>query len=90
MLGEWLAEKHGTRRRRPWRKRHIGVNAETGEILASQRMPHEGDDGSQVGPLPDQITAPLASFIGDGAYDQAGIYDTVAERRPDADVIVPP
>ena len=38
----------------------------------------------------DQITAPLASFIGDGAYDQAGIYSTVANRHPDADVIAPP
>ncbi|WP_237050467.1 hypothetical protein [Microvirga ossetica] len=38
----------------------------------------------------DQITAPLASFIGDGAYDQAGIYDTIAKRDPDAQVIVPP
>ena len=38
----------------------------------------------------DQITAPLASFIGDGAYDQAGIYDTIAKREPDAEVIVPP
>jgi hypothetical protein len=40
--------------------------------------------------LLDQITGPLASFTGDGAYDQAGIYGAVAERYPDADVIVPP
>jgi len=40
--------------------------------------------------LLDQIAAPLNSFTGDGAYDQAGIYDTVAKRNPDADVIVPP
>ncbi|WP_281024388.1 hypothetical protein [Microvirga calopogonii] len=40
--------------------------------------------------MPDQITVPLASFTGDGAYDQAGIDDTVAERHPDADVIVSP
>ena len=38
----------------------------------------------------DQIAAPLASFIGDGAYDQAGIYGTIGKRHPDADVIVPP
>ena len=38
----------------------------------------------------DQIIGPLASFIGDGAYDQAGIYSTVAKRDPDAEVIVPP
>ena len=38
----------------------------------------------------DQIIGPLASFIGDGASDQAGIYGTVAERYPHADVVVPP
>ena len=38
----------------------------------------------------EQIPGPLASFVGDGAYDQAGIYATIAERYPDADVIVPP
>jgi hypothetical protein len=88
--GEWLVEKHGTRRRRSWRKLHIGVDASTGQILASELTPHDVDDGSQVEPLLDQITDPLASLTGDGAYDQAGIYGTVAERYPDADVIVPP
>jgi hypothetical protein len=88
--GEWLVEKHGTRRRRSWRKLHIGVDAETGQILASELTTSDVDDGSQVEPLLDQITAPLASFIGDGAYDQAGIYGTIAKRHPEADVIVPP
>jgi hypothetical protein len=88
--GEWLVEKHGTRRRRSWRKLHIGVDAETGEILASELTTNDVDDGSQVEPLLDQITAPLASFIGDRAYDQTNIYDTVAKNHPNADVIVPP
>jgi hypothetical protein len=26
--GEWLVEKHGTSRRRSWRKLHIGVDAD--------------------------------------------------------------
>jgi Transposase DDE domain len=88
--GEWLIEKHGTRRRRAWRKLHIGVDAETGQILASELTSKDVDDGSQVEPLLDQITAPLASFIGDGAYDQIDIYGTVTQLHPDADVIVPP
>jgi hypothetical protein len=88
--GEWLIEKHGTRRRRSWRKLHIGVDAETGEILASDLTSCDVDDGSQVEPLLAQITVPLASLIGDGAYDQASVYETVAQRHPDADVIVPP
>ena len=33
--GEWLVEKHGTRRRRSWRKLHIGVDAGTGRIMAA-------------------------------------------------------
>jgi hypothetical protein len=88
--GEWLVEKHGTLRRRSWRKLHIGVDAETGQIPASELTAHDVDDGSQVEPLLDQITAPLASFIGDGAYDQSGIYSTVSKRHPKAAVIVPP
>ena len=88
--GEWLIEKHGTTRRRSWRKLHIGIDAETGQILASELTTNDVDGGSQVEPLLDQITAPLASFIGDGAYDQTGIYDTIAKRDPDAEVIVPP
>jgi len=88
--GEWLVEKHGTRRRRSWRKLHIGVDTSTGQILASELTPHGVDDGSQVEALLDQITGPLASLTGDGAYDQEGVYGTVAQRHPDADVIVPP
>src|SRR3954468_8730073 len=31
--GEWLVEKHGTRRRRAWRKLHLGRDADTGQIV---------------------------------------------------------
>jgi hypothetical protein len=88
--GEWLVEKHGNRTRRSWRKLHIGVDAETGQILASELKPHDDDDGAQAEALLNQITGPLASFTGNGAYDREDIYGTVVEGHPDADVIVPP
>ena len=88
--GEWLIEKHGTRRRRSWRKLHFGVDANTGRIVASALTTHDVDDGSQVGPLLDQVAGPVASFTGDGAYDQEGVYASVAERHPEVAVIVPP
>jgi DDE family transposase len=88
--GEWLVEKHGTRRRRSWRKLHVGMDANTGRIVASELTTHDVDDGSQVGPLLDQVAGPVASFAGDGAYDQEGVYASVAERHPDALIIVPP
>src|SRR3954453_18372080 len=88
--GEWLIEKHGTKTRRSWRKFHLGVDADTGQIVASALTGREADDGAQVGPLLDQVAGPVASFMGDGAYDQEGVYASVSERPPEAAVIVPP
>src|SRR3954463_12928796 len=88
--GEWLVEKHSTRTRRAWRKMHVGTDADTGQIVAATLTTHDVDDGSQVGPLLDQVDGPIASFTGDGAYDQDGVYTSVGERHPEAAVVVPP
>ena len=53
--GEWLVEKHGTRRRRSWQKLHLATDADTGRIVASVLTDKDADDGSQVGPLLDRI-----------------------------------
>src|SRR4051812_46290823 len=85
--GEWLVEKHGTKRRRSWRKMHLGVDAETGRIVAATLTDRDEADASQVGPLLDQVADPLASVTADGAYDQESVYADVAERHPGADVV---
>ena len=87
--GEWLVEKHGTRRRRAWKKLHLATDADTGRIVASALTDKDADDGSRVGPLLDQVDGPVASFTGDGAFDRDDVYAAVAARHPDADVIVP-
>jgi Transposase DDE domain len=88
--GEWLVERHGTSRRRSWRKLHLGVDGESGEIVAIELTRKEIDDAARSGALLDQITDPIASFTADGAYDQDRVYEMVAERHPDAAVTVPP
>ena len=88
--GEWLVEKHGSKRRRAWRKLHIGVNADTGQIVAATLTAPDVDDASQVRPLLDQAASPITSLTGDGAYDRDDVYDAVRERHPEAAVIVPP
>jgi hypothetical protein len=65
--GEWLVEKHGAKRRRAWRKLHLGVDADTGQIVASALTNKEVDDGILTGPLLNQVTGPLSSFTADGA-----------------------
>ncbi len=88
--GEWLVEKHGTKTRRSWRKLHIAVDADTGQIAAVALTANDVGDASQVGALLDQVDGPIASFTADGAYDQDSVYGEVAARNPEASVIVPP
>ena len=87
--GEWLVEA-----RHPHapvlEKAHLGMDADTGQIVAVTLTNHAVDDASQVGPLLDQIHDSIASFTGDGAYDQEGVYAGVAERHPEASIVVPP
>ncbi|HYZ33249.1 MAG TPA: IS5 family transposase [Crenalkalicoccus sp.] len=88
--GEWLEEKHDTKRRRAWRVLHLATDADTGRIVASALTDREADDGSQVGPLLDRVDGSLASFTGDGVYDRDDVYAEVAARHPEAAVVVPP
>jgi hypothetical protein len=58
--GEWLVEKHGTSRRRSWRKLHIGVDAESGEIVAIELTKKAIDDAARSSALLDQISDSIA------------------------------
>jgi hypothetical protein len=88
--GEWLVEKHGTKRRRSWKRLHLATDADTGQIIASVLTDKDADDGSQVGPPLERIDGAVASFTGDGAYDRDDVYAEVAARHPAAAVVVPP
>ncbi len=88
--GEWRIEKHGTKRRRAWKILHLATDADTGRIIASVLTDKDTDDGSQVGPLLEQVDGFVASFTGDGAYDREDVYAEVTARNPDAAVVVPP
>ena len=88
--GEWLVEKHGTKRRRAWRVLHLATDADTGRIVASVLTDKDADDGSQVGSLLDRIDGAVASFTGDGTYDRDDVYAEFAARHPAAAVVVSP
>ena len=88
--GEWLFERHGTAKRRPWRKLHIGIDADTDEIVASDLTDKDVDDASHVAPMLDQLSLAPTSFMGDGAYDRSAVSELLARRNPDMSVLVPP
>ena len=86
--GEWKQRTHGKSKRRTWRKLHLALNPETGEITATALTDNASDDASQVEPLLDETEGPVACVGGDGAYDKWKSYEAIEAvgARP----IVPP
>jgi hypothetical protein len=89
--GEWDEEKHG-RARRSWRKLHLAVDADTGEIVACVLTDNGADDAGEVPALLGQVEGEIASVTADGAYDGEPVYHAATSRQPDRppDVVIPP
>ena len=89
--GAWHADKHGHARRR-WRKLHLTVDADTGEIVSSTLTDSDGDDASKAPYLLAQVEGPVASVTADGAYDSEPTYRAVDARQPQPPppVVIPP
>src|SRR5918993_893437 len=89
--GEWDGEKHG-RARRSWRKLHLAVDADTGEIVASVLTSKEAGDAGQVPVLLEQAQGEIANVMADGAYDGEPVYRVIEPRQPQIAprIIVPP
>ena len=49
--GEWKQRIHGKQKRRTWRKLHLGVDSDTGQITAVTLTDNTDGDSSQVEPL---------------------------------------
>jgi hypothetical protein len=88
--GEWHREQHGGRDRRTWCKLHLAVDSDSGAILACELTDKDVGDPSQVGNLLDQVAGDIVSVTADGAYDGEPVYRTVADRAPEAAVVIPP
>ena len=86
--GEWKARKHGVSKRRTWLKLHVGIDEETGEILAAVVTPNSTGDSEVLGELLDEIDDEIEQVSADGAYDCSYVYDYIDER--DATAAIPP
>ncbi len=67
-------------RNRAWRKLHLAVDADSGEIVASDLTARRTHDCTQVPALLEQIADPIASVLADGAYDSKAVYEAAHER----------
>ena len=78
--GEWKVRQHGWSKHRTWRKLHLAVDEETGEILASTLTTNATIDAHQVEPLLSKIDRPITALSADSAYDKWTVYDTLKNR----------
>ncbi|OUL36030.1 hypothetical protein BV372_09035 [Nostoc sp. T09] len=78
--GEWKVRTHGVGKRRTWRKLHLGVDEESGEILGAVVTTNDVADCEVLTDILEQIDAPIEQVSGDDGYDTFDCYDTIAER----------
>ncbi|SFF27960.1 Transposase DDE domain-containing protein [Sulfitobacter brevis] len=90
--GDWLEQKHKTKRkRRSWRKLHLGLDLVSGQIVCSDLTQDDVGDPTALPDLLDQVDGPVDLFLADGAYDGERTSDLLAARFGSAiEVTIPP
>ena len=80
--GEWLARKHGTHRRRQYRKVHLAMDTGSGDIVAVEFTSSREGDSPVLPDLLNQIPPdqPIGPVIGDGAFDTRRCHAAILDR----------
>jgi hypothetical protein len=79
--GEWKVRKHGYSKRRTWRKVHVGMCADTGQVVVSAMTSNDvSDDLAMVHMMSAIDGMPLGDVLGDGAYDTVDCRDAIYDR----------
>jgi len=90
--GEWHEQKHkAKRKRRSWRKLHLGLDLVSGEIVCAVLTTDNVGDPTALPELLDQVGGPVDLFLADGAYDGEPTSDALAARFGSMiEVTIPP
>lgn len=79
--GEWKVRKYGYSKRRTWRKIHVGMCADSGQIVVSAMTSNNVSDDEAMIPMMGALEGiPLGDIIGDGAYDTIDCREAVHDR----------
>jgi hypothetical protein len=78
--GEWKMRVHGKSKRRTWRKFHVGIDAETQDILCCELTGNDEGDAEVAERMLNAIPGSIESARGDGAYDCGRFRKKVKEK----------
>ncbi len=87
--GEWKVKKHGASKRRTWRKIHVGMCVDSGQVVVSALTSNNiGDDEAMIHMMGALEGTPIGDVLGDGAYDTIDCREVIHDMggRP----IIPP
>jgi hypothetical protein len=79
--GEWKVRKHGYSKRRTWRKVHVGMCVDSGQVVVSAMTSNNiSDDEAMVYMMEALDEVPIGDVLGDGAYDTIDCREAVYDR----------
>jgi hypothetical protein len=87
--GEWKIRKHGYSKRRTWRKVHVGMCADSGQVVVSGMTSNNvSDDETMIHMMGALEGIPLGDILGDGAYDTTDCREAIYDLG--GNLIIPP
>lgn len=86
--GEWKVRQHGKSKRRTWRKVHIALDPDTGDIIVAKATLNDVHDSEVVPELLKTVPTTIAKVYMDGAGDTRNCYRAVERKR--ALAVIPP
>jgi len=87
--GEWKVRKHGYSKRRTWRKIHVGMCAESGQVVVSAISSNDVSDDMAMLHMMDALDGTaLGDVLGDGAYDTTECRESIHDYGGRA--VIPP
>ena len=79
--GEWKVRKHGYSKRRTWRKVHVGMCADSGQVVVSATTSNNvSDDEAMIYMMEALEGISLGDILGDGAYDTTDCREAIHDR----------
>lgn len=80
--GEWKVRQHGWSKHRTWKKLHLGIDEENGDILLGEVTGNDTADCEMFAPLLDQVPqdARIVQVSADGAFDKQMCYAALKQR----------
>jgi len=79
--GEWKVRKHGYSKRRTWRKVHVGMCADSGQVVVGAMTSNNVSDEEAMIHMMEALDGiALGDVLGDGAYDTTNCREAVHDR----------